>query len=84
MQLYFALKSLFSISRFYKNFKIMALPNIFSLEIVTKLESRINILDAESKLLWGKMNAPQMLAHCTVPYEMVYSDKVTSTLSPMP
>ena len=33
---------------------------------------RLNKLDASTKPLWGKMNAPQMLAHLNVAYEMLY------------
>jgi hypothetical protein len=53
----------------------MALPNIFSAEVLKTLNKRINQLTPESIPLWGKMNVSQMLAHCNVPYEMVYTDK---------
>jgi len=36
---------------------------------------RINKLTHESPNLWGKMNVAQMLAHCNVAYELVYTAK---------
>ena len=31
-------------------------------------------LTPDSQPLWGKMSVSQMLAHCNVAYEMVYTD----------
>ncbi|HQY19310.1 MAG TPA: DUF1569 domain-containing protein [Ignavibacteria bacterium] len=53
----------------------MPLPNIFTKEVSDKIIQRINNLSSETPPLWGKMNASQMLAHCTVVYEMVYETK---------
>ncbi len=53
----------------------MDLPNIFSKEVSERIIERINKLIPSSQPLWGKMNVAQMLAHCCVPYEMVYTDK---------
>ena len=53
----------------------MALPNIFNQAIASKVIERINELTPNSKPLWGKMNATQVLAHCNVTYEMVYENK---------
>jgi Protein of unknown function (DUF1569) len=53
----------------------MALPNIFTKEVSDAVIQRINNLSADTQGLWGKMNVAQMLAHCCVPYEMVYTDK---------
>jgi hypothetical protein len=53
----------------------MALPNIFSKEVSSKIIDRINQLTPDSQPQWGKMNVSQMLAHCCVSYEMVYEDK---------
>ncbi len=53
----------------------MALPNIFTQEISEKTISRINQLRQDTTPDWGKMSVDQMLAHCNVPYEMVYTDK---------
>ncbi|MCM4169958.1 DUF1569 domain-containing protein [Arenibacter sp. TNZ] len=51
------------------------MENIFNKEIVDNVISRINELDPKSIGLWGKMNVAQMLAHCNVSYEMVYTEK---------
>ncbi|WP_293302081.1 DUF1569 domain-containing protein [Pedobacter sp. UBA4863] len=53
----------------------MDLPNIFSKEVSEGVIERINQLTASSQPLWGKMTVAQMLAHCCVTYEMVYTDK---------
>lgn len=50
------------------------MKSIFSKEETGKLLSRINNLTQSSRPFWGKMNVSQMLAHCNVPYEMVYTD----------
>ncbi|HTF19758.1 MAG TPA: DUF1569 domain-containing protein [Chryseolinea sp.] len=46
--------------------------NIFQSETTRELVNRINRLTPETKPLWGKMNAGQVLAHLCVMYEMVY------------
>lgn len=51
------------------------MKNIFKPEITTEVINRINKLTPTSKPLWGKMTASQMLAHCSVSYEMVYENK---------
>ena len=51
------------------------MDSIFNEEISEEFISRIEKLTQESKLKWGKMSVAQMLAHCCVTYEMVYSDK---------
>lgn len=51
------------------------MENIFNKEIVDNVIGRINKLNPKSIGLWGKMNVAQMLAHCNVPYEMVYTEK---------
>jgi Protein of unknown function (DUF1569) len=53
----------------------MALPNIFTTEVTQSFIDRINKLSPETKALWGKMNVAQMLAHCSVTYEMIYETK---------
>jgi hypothetical protein len=53
----------------------MALPNIFTKPIADEVVSRINKLTADMHPYWGKMNVPQMLAHCNVSYELVYDNK---------
>jgi Protein of unknown function (DUF1569) len=51
------------------------MKNVFNENDKNQIIERINLLNPESKGLWGKMNVAQMLAHCNVTYEMVYTDK---------
>jgi hypothetical protein len=53
----------------------MALPNIFDKTVSENLIQRINLLNTNTQPKWGKMNVPQMLAHCNVTYEMAYENK---------
>jgi hypothetical protein len=48
----------------------MPLPDIFNPQETEKLASRIQSLTPQSQPLWGKMTVAQMLAHCSVPYEI--------------
>jgi hypothetical protein len=50
------------------------IKNIFDLNVTNEVISRIENLKPDTKNLWGKMNVSQMLAHCSVVYEMVYTD----------
>jgi hypothetical protein len=52
----------------------MALPNIFTPEVVDTVLTRIDSLSINSRPQWGKMNVAQMLAHCCVPYEKAYEE----------
>lgn len=52
----------------------MALPNIFSQPVSDGIIQRINTLHSASPAQWGKMNVSQMLAHCSVTYELVYEE----------
>ncbi|QOD61601.1 DUF1569 domain-containing protein [Polaribacter haliotis] len=51
------------------------MKNIFTKEVTNEVIGRIEKLTAESQPNWGKMSVAQMLAHCCVTYEMVYTDK---------
>lgn len=51
------------------------MKNIFTKPVASEVVERINTLTPETKQQWGKMNVAQMLAHCNVSYEMVYTDK---------
>jgi hypothetical protein len=51
------------------------MDSIFVPEVTAGLIERINRLTADTRPLWGKMSAPQMLAHLNVAYEMAYEDK---------
>ena len=46
------------------------MKNLFEPGTLDELKTRLNQLTAESERQWGKMNAPQMLAHCAVWMEM--------------
>jgi hypothetical protein len=48
--------------------------NIFEEKTVNQLVSRINQLTHDTTPQWGKMNVGQMLAHCSVAYEMAYEN----------
>jgi hypothetical protein len=49
--------------------------NIFKIEVTNEVIERIEKLTMNSQPNWGKMSVSQMLAHCSVTYEMVYTDK---------
>ena len=49
--------------------------NIFDQKECEETIERINKLTPETQHLWGKMYVAQMLAHCNVAYELVYTDK---------
>lgn len=53
----------------------MALPNIFEQNTIQDLTKRINQLSPETQAQWGKMQVAEMLAHCNVTYEMLFTDK---------
>lgn len=48
------------------------MKNIFSKSVTDEVIGRINALTPQTTPDWGKMNASQMLAHCSVTYEMLY------------
>ena len=47
------------------------MQNIFDRTVCDTHIARINKLVTTTRPQWGKMNAAQMLAHCSKPYEMV-------------
>ncbi|AEV32861.1 Protein of unknown function (DUF1569) [Owenweeksia hongkongensis DSM 17368] len=53
----------------------MDYPDIFTKEVSDEIVERIGKLTPETQPQWGKMSVGQMLAHCCVTYEMVYTDK---------
>ena len=53
----------------------MSWKNLFDAKESQETIERINALTPETQHLWGKMNVAQMLAHCNVAYELVYTDK---------
>lgn len=53
----------------------MAYPNIFDPATTETLFARLDALTPTSTPLWGKMNVGQMVAHCSVAYEVLYGEK---------
>jgi len=51
------------------------MKNIFAKEVTEEVIARIENLSSGTQPNWGKMSVAQMLAHCCVTYEMVYTDK---------
>ncbi|TDQ16909.1 uncharacterized protein DUF1569 [Algoriphagus boseongensis] len=51
------------------------MKDIFDPKVTQELIDRINQLKPESPALWGKMSVDQMLAHCSVAYEMAFTNK---------
>lgn len=50
------------------------MENLFDPAVSQKQIRRIQTLRPDTRPQWGKMNVGQMLAHCSVAYEMVYED----------
>ncbi len=57
----------------------MALPNVFESQTNDLIFARLEKLQAQTQPAWGKMNAPQMLAHLNVTYDMAYGRVVPKT-----
>lgn len=53
----------------------MTWKNLFDNQECEETIGRINKLTPETQPNWGKMNVSQMLAHCNVTYELIYTDK---------
>lgn len=51
------------------------MTNIFSPEGAASFIKRIELLTSETQPQWGKMSVDQMLAHLSVMYETVYTNK---------
>lgn len=51
------------------------MKDIFDPQVTLELIDRIHQLKPDSPALWGKMTVDQMLAHCSVPYEMAFTNK---------
>lgn len=50
------------------------MKNIFSKEVTQEIIDRIQKLSPETQRQWGKMTVGQMLAHCSVTYEMIFEN----------
>ncbi len=53
----------------------MPLPNVYEPQVVQQLAQRLHALQPNTTPLWGSMSVSQMLAHCNVTYDMVYTTK---------
>lgn len=53
----------------------MSIPNYFNKEVSNTILERINSLTPNTQPLWGTMNVSQMLAHCNVTYDMLFTNK---------
>lgn len=51
----------------------MALPSIFDAQVLAQILARLEKLTYNTQPQWGKMNAPQMLAHLNVTYNLAYN-----------
>ncbi len=56
----------------------MALPSTFDPKTTQQHLDRLNKLTNETKPVWGKMSAAQMLAHLNVTYDLAYHRKKTN------
>lgn len=53
----------------------MTIRNLFDQKETQETIDRVHNLTSETQHLWGKMDVAQMMAHCNVAYEIVYTDK---------
>lgn len=54
----------------------MEVKNMFDPLVKQDIISRINKLTPQSSARWGKMNVAQMLAHCSLPLEVVMGQRI--------
>jgi hypothetical protein len=52
------------------------MKSLFEPSTAEEIQQRLCLLQPESQRLWGKMTAPQMLAHCSVAMETAVGDVV--------
>jgi Protein of unknown function (DUF1569) len=51
------------------------MKNLFDAPRVAEVKGRLANLSSDSKRLWGKMNAGQMVAHCSAGLELAMGDR---------
>ncbi len=51
------------------------LPDLFDADDLARTIARVQALTPDTTPQWGRMTVAQMLAHCCVPYEMLYTTK---------
>ena len=52
------------------------MKNLFDPAVANEVKARVRKLDPQSERLWGKMTAPQMLAHCSVSMQWAVGEVV--------
>ena len=52
------------------------MKNLFEVARVEEVKERLAQLRPDSERLWGKMNAPQALAHCSAAVEWAVGDRI--------
>lgn len=52
------------------------MKNIFEKSVTDEMIDRLNNLSEASQPKWGKMSVGQMLAHCSVTYDLIYDDTI--------
>lgn len=58
-------------------------PSVYSQETVSRILARLEKLETTTQPTWGKMNAPQMLAHLCVSYDMAYGNITAKPAFPL-
>jgi hypothetical protein len=56
------------------------MKNLFEAARAKEVKERIALLRPDSERLWGTMNAPQAVAHCSGGLELALGDKIPSSL----
>ena len=51
------------------------MDNLFSPDGLARAKARLGALTPDAQPQWGSMDVAQMLAHCNVAYELIYTDK---------
>jgi hypothetical protein len=51
------------------------MKSLYEAAAVEEIKQRLDALTPANERLWGKMNAPQMLAHCSLAMEMAQGDR---------
>lgn len=59
------------------------MKNLFDAAIGNQIKTRMGKLQPQTERRWGKMTAPQMLAHCSVSMQWAVSEVVPEKL-PLP
>jgi len=54
---------------------MIQIKDVYDASVAAGLVARLNTLAPDARPRWGKMNVAQMLAHCSVAYEMAFEDK---------